>query len=148
MRLDTGELIIKKGGATHQRSGEGVGGKLFLTNLRLLFRPHFLNIQTQEISIPLVDILVVDTPHSDFISSKLAIVLKDRSIEFFIVRKRRDWMKEITNVIGAGLQASHANNDLRQAIADESRRSLRNILIGAIVTLACSIVVMLLFLKW
>src|SRR5262249_2058735 len=54
-----GEVLIKQGPANHLRRMEGVGGWLYLTEQRLLFRSHRFNIQNHELSIPLGDILEV-----------------------------------------------------------------------------------------
>jgi hypothetical protein len=39
------EIIVKEGGANHFRGKEGVGGKLVLTDRRLIFKSHKFNIQ-------------------------------------------------------------------------------------------------------
>ena len=51
-----GEVAIKDGAANLQRGMEAVGGKLFLTNFRLVFESHKFNIQAGATIIPLVDI--------------------------------------------------------------------------------------------
>ena len=51
-----GEATVKEGVANLQRGVETVGGKLFLTNQRLVFESHAFNIQTGETTIPLGDI--------------------------------------------------------------------------------------------
>src|SRR5205809_520525 len=40
----TGEQLLHDGPANHFLNGEGVGGWLFLTKERLLFRPHQFNV--------------------------------------------------------------------------------------------------------
>ena len=95
MDLKNNETIIRQGRGNHLRSSGGIGGKLFLTNQRLFFEPHFLNHDTSEASITLENIKSIVAPHKDFISSKLAIILNNDLIEFFIVGKRREWIKEI-----------------------------------------------------
>lgn len=55
----TGEQLLHDGPANHFRNGEGVGGWLYLTKERLLFRSHQFNIQRHESSIPLADIAEV-----------------------------------------------------------------------------------------
>ena len=42
--LRQGEQIIKEGKANLQREWETVGGKLYLTNQRLIFEAHKLNV--------------------------------------------------------------------------------------------------------
>lgn len=51
--LAESEEIRYSGAATHFRGWEGVGGRLFLTEDRLVFQPHTLNIQSGEQSWPL-----------------------------------------------------------------------------------------------
>lgn len=43
--LRQGELVIKEGAANLQKNVEAVGGKLYLTNQRLIFESHKLNFQ-------------------------------------------------------------------------------------------------------
>ena len=44
--LRNGEIAIKEGAANLQKNIETVGGKLYLTNQRLVFEAHKFNIQT------------------------------------------------------------------------------------------------------
>ena len=43
--LRTGEQVVKEGAANLQKNIETVGGKLCLTNQRLLFEAHKINVQ-------------------------------------------------------------------------------------------------------
>lgn len=45
MNLEKDEKIVRRNRANHIKPLEGVGGKLFLTNFRLIFKSHFFNIQ-------------------------------------------------------------------------------------------------------
>jgi hypothetical protein len=99
MKLDFNEIIIRKSRANHLKSFEGVGGKLFLTNRRLFFKSHFFNIQTHEESILLQDIVSIEAKHSDFISGKMVIFLKNGSAEKFYVPKRKKWVSDIEKAI-------------------------------------------------
>lgn len=56
LALYPGELLVKQGGANLQRGAEAVGGKLFLTDRRLVFRSHGMNIQNAGVDIPLTDV--------------------------------------------------------------------------------------------
>ena len=51
-----GEKVIKEGFANLQRNIETVGGKLFLTNQRLIFEAHKVNIQRGTTEIELQDV--------------------------------------------------------------------------------------------
>jgi len=54
--LNINEELIKKGGANLQRGIETVGGHLYLTNQRLIFEGHKLNIQSGNTIIDLSNI--------------------------------------------------------------------------------------------
>jgi hypothetical protein len=51
-----GETLIKDGAANLQRGLETVGGRLYLTNRRLIFESHGFNVQTGATIIPLESI--------------------------------------------------------------------------------------------
>ena len=51
-----GETPVKEGAANLQRGLETVGGRLYLTNQRLVFESHAVNIQTGPTIIPLANI--------------------------------------------------------------------------------------------
>ncbi len=51
--LEPNETIVKAGSANLQRGAETVGGKLYLTNRRLVFESHSFNVQRGATSIPL-----------------------------------------------------------------------------------------------
>lgn len=51
-----GEILIKDGAANLQRGIETVGGRLYLTNERLVFEPHGFNVQTDVVAIALVGV--------------------------------------------------------------------------------------------
>src|SRR5690242_11829987 len=53
---DADETILFDTGANHFKGAEAVGGKLYLTNKRLVFKSHKFNIQNHELSINLFDI--------------------------------------------------------------------------------------------
>lgn len=57
--LAPNETIVKNGAANLQRRIETVGGKLYLTNRRLIFESHAFNVQRGATSIPLGDIASV-----------------------------------------------------------------------------------------
>ncbi len=54
--LKPDEKIIKQGAANLQKGAEAVGGKLYLTNQRLVFEAHKMNIQGGRTEIDLPDI--------------------------------------------------------------------------------------------
>jgi hypothetical protein len=91
-----GEDLVKQGGANHFRNLEGVGGWMYLTDQRLLFRSHSMNIQRHELLIPLQNISEVN-PRMTFgiIPNGLEIKTVDGQREKFVVEDRRDWAKKI-----------------------------------------------------
>jgi len=99
MKLANQEAIIRKGKATYLAPSEGVGGRLFLTNQRLFFEPHAFNFQRHDRSIRLGDIVAIEARHSDFISRKVSIYLKNKFVEEFIVYRRKIWVSEIEKAI-------------------------------------------------
>ena len=54
--LNLNEQILKQGSANLQKGIETVGGKLYLTNQRLVFEAHTLNVQSGNTEIALPDI--------------------------------------------------------------------------------------------
>ena len=68
---------------------EGVGGKLFLTNQRIFFKSHGLNIQIHELSIPLNEIENIDVGNSFWIiPNELTIKTRNGKKEKFVVYSR------------------------------------------------------------
>lgn len=85
--LDTGENIVFETGANHFKGVEAVGGKLYLTNKRVVFKSHTFNIQAHELSIPLPDISKVEkTKTWGLINNSLSITITDNKIEKFCSR--------------------------------------------------------------
>jgi hypothetical protein len=99
MRLNTNEILIKKNRGNYRSNILNLldwsGGHLFLTNQRLIFEPNFVNIRTEEEVIPLETIAVIEKKHSDFISSRLTLLLKNGSLAEFHVPKTQEWVKDI-----------------------------------------------------
>ena len=91
-----GEDIVKQGGANHFKNYEAVGGWIYLTDQRLLFRSHSMNVQRHELSIPLENIIEV-SPSRTFgiIPNGLEIKTIDGKTEKFVVEDRKDWAKRI-----------------------------------------------------
>lgn len=65
------EAIISSHNANLMRGIEGVGGKLYITNLRLVFESHSFNIQTGSTVINIKDITGVDKIWSKFLGLPL-----------------------------------------------------------------------------
>lgn len=68
---------------------------MFLTNQRLIFKPHSMNTRTEEEEIALENIAVIEKKHSDFISSKLTLLLKNGTLAEFYLPKAQEWVEDI-----------------------------------------------------
>lgn len=89
------EIEIKNGSANHYMGMEGVGGKLYLTNKRLRFKSHGLNIQVHEMEIPLNQIVRIEKASGLLAFKQIDVYLTDRSIEKFVVNGRDEWIHAI-----------------------------------------------------
>lgn len=95
----TGELILEAP-ANHVYKGEGTGGRLYLFSDRIHYKSHKENIKNHETCIPLKEIREAK-PHNyaGIISTGMWIILKDNTIEKFIVGNRKEWIKQINNLL-------------------------------------------------
>lgn len=99
--FDDGEVVTKQGLANHFKGLEGVGGKLFLTNRRLRFRSHAMNVQNHDESYPLEDITAVEaTKTLGLVPNGLLVHLREGRRERFVVSGRADWVQRLRSVIG------------------------------------------------
>jgi len=91
-----GEDLVKEGGANHFKNIEAVGGWIYLTDQRLLFRSHAINVQRHELSIPLQKMREAK-PCMTFgiIPNGLEIKTIDGNTEKFVVEDRKNWVKKI-----------------------------------------------------
>lgn len=102
-KIDTeaDETILFEIGANHFKGVEGVGGKLYLTNKRLVFKSHKLNIQNHELSIILTDIDKVDRYKTlGLVNNGLAVTTADNKIEKFVVQQVDEWVNQLTEKNG------------------------------------------------
>jgi hypothetical protein len=96
IQLVEGEVIIKEGPANHFKGAEAVGGKLYLTNQRLFFKSHTVNVHVHEESYRLEDITSVRLRNTlGIVPNGMAVLLKDGREEKFVVYGRKDWMEKI-----------------------------------------------------
>jgi hypothetical protein len=95
-----GEDLIRHGVANRFLRLEGVGGYLYLTTERLLFRSHKVNVRNHELSIPLKDIVSV-RPYltAGFIPNGLEVVWAEGR-ERFVVEDRHGWADGIRGAMG------------------------------------------------
>jgi len=94
--LDTGDVVIFQTPANHFKGVEGVGGILCLTDKRLIFKSHNINVQKHELSIPFSDIKAVDRYKTlGFMNNGLIVQLGNDVTEKFVVNKAKQWIEHI-----------------------------------------------------
>ena len=105
------ERLIKEGGASLQRGLETVGGRLFLTNTRLFFQSHALNVQTGPTEIGLAQVRGTERRFSKFLGlvplfpNSLAVLTASGAEYSFILFGRADWetaIRETMEMDGPG----------------------------------------------
>ena len=104
--IEADETILFETGANHFKGSEGVGGKLYLTNKRLVFKSHKLNVQNHQLSISLSDIEKVDRYKTlGIINNGLVVTITKNTIEKFVVQQPDEWIDKWTEE--NGLQQLH-----------------------------------------
>lgn len=99
--LKQNEQIIKQGAANLQKGLETVGGKLYLTNQRLIFEAHKLNTQGGSTEINLSDIQSSEKCWTKFLGflplmpNSLAVYTKSGSECRFVLFGRGAWAAAI-----------------------------------------------------
>ncbi len=96
-----GEQLIKEGAANLQKGIETVGGKLFLTNKRLVFEAHKFNVQVGVTEVELSNIQSSKTCWTKFLGlipvfpNSLAIYTKQGEEYRFVLFGRSAWAAAI-----------------------------------------------------
>jgi hypothetical protein len=99
--LKQNEQIIKQGAANLQKGLETVGGKLYLTNQRLVFEAHKINIQGGNTEINLSDIQSSEKCWTKCLGliplmpNSLAVYTKDSKEYRFVLFGRGTWAAAI-----------------------------------------------------
>lgn len=99
-KIDTepDEAILFQTPANHFRGIEGVGGKLYLTTERLIFKSHKFNIQNHQLSINLTDINHVNRFKTlGVVNNGLSIITNQKTKEKFVVEQVNEWVNRLTN---------------------------------------------------
>ena len=105
--LDPGESALKEGRANLQRGAETVGGRLFLTNRRLIFEAHIFNVQRGGDQIQLGQIAEMRPAWTRFfgvvpVMPSTLCVRTDGGAEYNLVcRGRAAWMEAIQEAKGS-----------------------------------------------
>ena len=98
--LDQNETLEFEGPANLFRGIEGVGGKLFITNKKLIFAAHKLNIQKGQTYIPYDEITSVSPRKTaKLIDNGLRINTIDSKEFDFVVNDREQWIELINQKI-------------------------------------------------
>jgi hypothetical protein len=100
-RLYADEELVMEGMANLQRGWEAVGGRLYLTNHRLIFEAHAINIQNQATDIPLTRIHKVEKCWSEIfgliplVPNSIAVETTDGVSFRFVAWGRQEWIDAI-----------------------------------------------------
>jgi hypothetical protein len=96
------ETVVHYGPANHFKGIESVGGKLFLTNKRLRFRSHKLNVQTHDESYPVEAIASVEPARTlGIVPNGVLVHLRDGRQERFVVGGRSEWVARLQQALRA-----------------------------------------------
>ncbi len=99
--LEPGETLFKEGAANLQRGWETVGGKLHLTNTRLIFEAHRFNVQTGATIVQRSAIAGVDKCWTKFLNlipmmpNSIAVRRNDGTEQRYVVWGRDAWLQAI-----------------------------------------------------
>ena len=95
--LQAAEHILYDEPANHFQGLEAVGGWLFLTNQRLIFKSHRLNIQNHEWSLSVGEIRQVQMARTlGIIPNGLRVQSRSGRSERFVIARPDEWIRQIT----------------------------------------------------
>ncbi|HLR93229.1 MAG TPA: GRAM domain-containing protein [Jiangellaceae bacterium] len=100
------ENVLKTGNANMQRGLEQAGGKLTLTDQRLLFEAHKVNFNSKSAEVPLSAVREVTPVWTKFLGAiplmpnSLAVTTADGHKYRFVVTGREAWKQEIEQALG------------------------------------------------
>jgi hypothetical protein len=106
-----GEAAVRDGAANHQRGLETVGGRLFLTDRRLVFESHGLNLQNAPTVIDLADVSGIEPGWTLFLGvvplmpNALIVRLRDGTVHRFTLWGRAAWSTAIGQALKAAVRA-------------------------------------------
>ncbi|MDO6744587.1 GRAM domain-containing protein [Tenacibaculum soleae] len=95
-QLEKGEQIEIHGPGNLFKGFEAIGGKIILTNKRIVFKSHNINIQKINVAIDYLDIKqIIKTKTIKFIDNGIKITTKDHKEYNFVVNERDLWFSKI-----------------------------------------------------
>lgn len=96
--IEPDENILFQTPANHFKGIEAVGGKLYFTNKRVIFKSHKLNIQNHQLDINLTEINSVDRYKTLGVDDNgLSIVTNQNKTEKFVVEQADEWITQLTD---------------------------------------------------
>ncbi len=97
--LKEGEVVVHDEGASHFQNFIAIGGRLKLTNDRLLFYSHNLRNHSHQLVIDLKEIVSIEFFKTLLINPNgITLMLKNGDIENFIVDDRKLWSERIMSM--------------------------------------------------
>lgn len=94
--LEVGEEVVFQTPANHNKGLEAVGGQLLLTNQRLVFKSHKVNIQNHELSLNRGEIIGASRFKSfGMVNNGLKVILSNGSEEKFVVQQAEVWVAKL-----------------------------------------------------
>ena len=103
--MKAGEEVIRKGRANLQRGIETVGGRLILTNQRLVFESHKLNAQRGMMELGLDEIAAVSECWTKLfgiiplVQNSISVKALDGRELKFVLDDRQEWIDAIDEVL-------------------------------------------------
>ncbi len=98
--LQENEKVEIESSANLFRGKEGVGGKIFLTNKKVIFKSHKINIQKGQIEIEYKDIIeVIERKTARLINNGIQIKTKDGKEYNFVVNEREKYIEKLNEKI-------------------------------------------------
>ncbi len=100
-KLRQGEQVIKEGAANLQVNLETVGGKLYLTNQRLVFEAHWINIQSGTTELELSRIQMLEKCWTKFLGfvplfrNSLVVYMEQGNEYHFVLSGYEAWKASI-----------------------------------------------------
>lgn len=92
--LTVNEKPLLESSANHLKGREAVGGKLFLTDKRLVFKSHKFNLQNHEQQFPLNEIQGIAQSHR-YGGRAVELTCKNNKIERFVVEAPSRWTRSL-----------------------------------------------------
>ncbi len=108
--MNAGEEVIRRGRANLQRGMETVGGRLILTNQRLVFESHKLNLQRGETDLDLADIEEVSECWTKLfgiiplVQNSVSVKTSNHELKF-VLDDRQEWIDAITDTLPSSQSA-------------------------------------------